>query len=580
MKLSNHPEAGRIAIGLCVGGLLLFGASFNDPFHFDDVLITNDANVTNPAQWAHFFNPLYLRQLTFFSFFINHAIAGENAGLYHMVNVLLHIGNAILLFVLLGRFLERWVAVVAAAIFLAHPIQTEPVLYIYQRSTLLACFFSLLALIALSEKRNWLAMVLFFLAFEGKESALAIPLTVAALHERRQFSRSPAVREARARQREASGIDRRYRIGLIIGSLVLAVVALGLLAHWQEETVGIGAAGEITPARYFMAQTRVAYTYLRLLFFPYPQSLEYEFPTSPGILPLIGIAALLAAAFWLSRHERWRLPGLCMLAFFLLLAPTSSIIPSADPAFEHRLYLPMLAFAVFAAVLLSKIPRRTHMVATLLCVLSALTIYRGTVWATDIALWEDTVKRAPGKARVWFNLGGAYLQTNPEKARTALARALELDPDLVEALYDIGVIEQGKSNWPAALANYERAVQKRPDYWPAWNNMGNTLFAMGQAQRSIEYFEKTLSLNRDYWPAQYNLAIAHFMIGRYADAIPKLRIVLDWRPDFREARYLMAFSLTRTGQRREADEEWRKLGERNATESRITPTMILAPNRP
>ena len=110
--------------------------------------------------------------------------------------------------------------------------------------------------------------------------------------------------------------------------------------------------------------------------------------------------------------------------------------------------------------------------------------------------------------------------------------------------------------------------------------MGNTLFSMGQRQRAIEYFERTLYLNPDYWPAQYNIAITHFMAGRYADALPKLRIVLDWRPNFHEARYLMAVSLTRIGHREEADREWKKLGELNAAESRITPTMILAPNRP
>ncbi len=193
MKLSNDPKAGRVAIGLFVAGLLLFGASFNDPFHFDDVLITNDANVTNPAQWAHFLNPLHPRQLTFFSFYLNHLMTGENAAGYHVVNVLFHIANAILLFILLGKFLERWVAVAAAAIFLVHPVQTEPALYIYQRSTLLACFFSLLALIALSEKRNWFAVILFICAFEGKESALAIPLAVGALSRLQESEHPPAL---------------------------------------------------------------------------------------------------------------------------------------------------------------------------------------------------------------------------------------------------------------------------------------------------------------------------------------------------------------------------------------------------
>src|SRR5438132_2397266 len=346
MKLSNEPKAGRVLAGLLVTGLLLFGTSFNDPFHFDDVLITNDANVTNPAHWNHFLNPLHLRELTFFSFYLNHLIAGDDPAAYHVVNVLLHIANAGLLFLLLREFLERWSAVAAAAIFLIHPVQTEVVLYVYQRSTLLACFFSLLALIALSKDRKWLAVLFFVCAFEGKESALAVPLTVAAVYGRRgcQISRSSAA------------IDRRYRFGLIIGGLLLGAVTLGLLAHWGEDTVGFGATGKITPARYFMAQTRIVYTYLRLLFFPHPQSLEYEFPAAVGILPLLGIIAMIAAGFWLTTKDRWRLPGLCAIAFFLLLAPTSSIIPSADPAFEHRLYLPMLAFSVFIAVLLTKIP--------------------------------------------------------------------------------------------------------------------------------------------------------------------------------------------------------------------------------
>src|SRR5207248_8408375 len=111
------------------------------------------------------------------------------------------------------------------------------------------------------------------------------------------------------------------------------------------------------------------------------------------------------------------------------------------------------------------------------------------------------------------------------------------------------------------------------------NNIGNTLSAMGQPGRALEYFERTLRLNPDYWPAQYNMAIVLFMSGRYADAVVRLRTVLDWRPDFREARTLLAMSLTRTGERYAADEEWKKLGAANAAESRHTPTMILAPNR-
>jgi protein O-mannosyl-transferase len=547
----------KVTAGLILAGVLLFGASFNDPFHFDDVLITQDSNVTNPGQALHFLNPLHLRQLTFFTFYLNHLIGGDDPSGYHVVNVGIHIANAVLLYWLLSGFVEPWIAIAAAALFLVHPIQTEPVLYVYERSTLLACFFSLLGLIAMARGRRGLAIVMFACAFESKESAIAVPLLVA-LFGRWDVKLKPA-------------------IGYIVaGVALLAFASLGLLAHANEATVGIGAAKQVAPLRYLLTETRVVYTYLRLLVFPYPQSLEYEFNNAGGVLTVAGILAMLAAG-WILRH---RIEGLCILAFFVLLAPTSSIVPSLDAAFEHRLYLPMLACSLLLAYAISKIRFRTPVALSILTILAILTLRREVAWSSDIALWEDTAQHAPGKPRVWFNLGGAYLKSDPDKARTALLRALELQPNFPEALYDLGVIEQGRKNWGLALAYYQRAIDSKPDYWPAWNNMGNTFFAVGQPARALDCFDRTLRLNPDYWPAQYNIAIVHYMSGRFAEAEPRLRTVLDWQPGFREARYLLATSLTQAGKRAEADLEWRKLGELNAAESRPTPTMILAPNRP
>jgi protein O-mannosyl-transferase len=559
----------KVSAALIVAGILLFGASFNDPFHFDDSLITNDSNVTNPARLTHFFNPLYLRQLTFLSFYLNHLAGGLNPAGFHVVNVAIHIANAVLLLVLLKRFVEPWMAAVAAAVFLAHPIQTEPVLYIYQRSILLACMFSLLGLIALAEERTWWAVPAFFLAFESKESALAVPLAAALLAGAKRWREAGEGEGALMPAYEApSAKGRRYRFMLVVLPIAVAVLALALLV--DEKTVGFGTG--VSPWRYLVTETRVVYTYLRLLVWPIPQSLEYEFGDVGGILPAAGIILILLAGwFWGS---------LSILAFFILLAPTSTIIPSADAAFEHRLYLPMLAFSVFAAYLLSKIPQRTWVAAALLAVLAILTVRRETVWSSDVALWEDTARHAPHKARVWFNLGGAYLNVNPEKARSAFVRALELQPQFPQALYDLGLIEQGKKNWSAALAYYQESLAQDSTYWPAANNVGNTLFAMGEPARSLEFFERTLRLNPDYWPAQYNIAIVHYMSGRYMDAARRLRTVLDWQPQFREARYLYAMSLTQAGYRNAASEQWKQLGEGNAAESRNTPTMILAPSKP
>ena len=539
MKLVRDSDDVIAIVVISVVGCLVFASSLSHPFHFDDILITNDSNVGNASHFLHFFNPLHLRQLTFFSFYLNHLAGGDNPGGYHMVNVLLHIANAVLLFVFLSTFFERWLAIAAAGLFLLHPIQTEPVLYVYQRSILLGCFFALLAVIALIRNRPWLAAVFFLCAFESKESTLAVPLAVAGIY--------------------VTG-NRRYRMVLLAAVLILAVAALGVLAYRNEGTVGIKAAGQISPLTYFITETRVFYTYLRLLFFPYPQSLEYEFSRPSSFLPLLGIFAIVGAALVLWKSEKWRIPAGCVLTFLLFLAPTSSFIPSADFAFEHRLYLPMLAFSVLVAYLLSKIPGRSAVAGILLCVLAVLTIRRETVWASDTALWEDTVNKAPGKARVWFNLGGAYMNVDAEKARAAFLNALKLRPDFVEAWYDLGVLEQQKGHWDAAITNYQHAIALDSSYWQAWNNSANTLFAMGNHEAALRDFEQTLRLNPDCWPAQYNIGIIDFLAARYSNAVAKFKIVLDWRPDFRDARYALAMSYTRLGDNLDANQEWKKLG--------------------
>jgi len=546
----------KATLALVLTGLALYGASFNDPFHFDDSLILNDSNVTNAGRWMHFFNPLHLRQLTFFTFYLNHLFFGIGADSFHVVNVLLHIANAVLLFRLVRRFAEYWIAAGAAALFLVHPIQTEAVLYVYQRSVLLACFFSLLGALALAERRPWLGFLCLLLAFEGKESALAAPAVLALLWK------------------PEGEVGRRLRLSLLAAGVIMAAAGLALLAYWEERTVGLYAENALGPLGYLQAQSRVFYTYVRLLLFPFPQSLEYEFAGPYGIAPAVGVILIAAVAVWLTRLEQWRPLGAGVIAFLVLLAPTSTIVPSVDLAFEHRLYLPMLAFSVIAAWLIAKVPGRMWIGSAILVLLSVATIRRGAAWSTDTALWEDTVRKAPGKARAWFNLGGAYLNVDPEKAKQALLRALELDPGRVEALYNLGLIEQREGKYNAALTYYMRAGSRDPEYWPAWNNIGNTLFAMGRQDEAIDYFERTLSLNKDYWPAYYNAAVVHFLRGRYDQAAARLRTVLDWNPEFRQARYLFSVALARSGDPESADAEMKKLGPIAPSEFQSAPPIL------
>jgi Flp pilus assembly protein TadD len=306
------------------------------------------------------------------------------------------------------------------------------------------------------------------------------------------------------------------------------------------------------------------------------------FPPSPGawllLVEIVGLGAIAAAGLWMWRQDRWKVFGLSILSFFILLAPTSSIVPSADAAFEHRLYLPMLAFAVFAASLLAILPRRSVLIVPVLALFVVLTIQRANVWASDVTLWEDTVKKAPGKARAWFNLGGAQMKVNPEQARLAFNRALSLEPFFPAVYYNLGVIEQEQANFSQAITFYQKAIEQDETYWPAWNNIGNTLVTLGQRERAILSFENVLRLNPDYWPVQYNIAILHVQGSRFELAIPKLRIVLDWRPDFKDARNLLGVCLSKMGKQAEAEQEWKQVRE-TAGRGYVPGQGVLSPPR-
>jgi protein O-mannosyl-transferase len=526
LSLSKREyNTASVAGAFVLAGVILFGASIAYPFHFDDGLILSDANVTNAARWSHFLNPLHLRQLTYFTFYLNFLAGGNNAAGFHAVNVVIHIASSVLLFLLLKRFVEPAMALSAAALFLVHPIQTEPVFYIYQRSTLLACLFSLCALYAFQAGKHWLAALLFFLAFESKESALAVPLALGLLHRH------------------------SARKWLVAGTAAGGMAALAILMYRHEATVGVGAASSVTPLQYLGSQLRVVYTYLRLLVWPYPQSIEYEFPASDSVWlrvgEIAGVAAMLAAAAWALRRERWKVAGLAALSFFLLLAPTSSIIPSADAAFEHRLYLPMLAFSLLVAWMLFHVPKRKAVTSVLLLVMAMLTLSRGAVWASEVSLWQDAVSHAPNKARAWFNLGSVQTAADPQGARLSLRRAIDLQPHFPDAFVSFGVLEHNARNFPQAVLYFQEALRQDPKFWPAWYNLGNSWFSIGDYDRAIVSFERTLELNRDYYAAHYNIAVAHLAAGRAQEAIPHIRTVLDWEPNSVEAQQLLRDALAR-----------------------------------
>ena len=238
---------------------------------------------------------------------------------------------------------------------------------------------------------------------------------------------------------------------------------LGLAATWAVFGAimllykGSGAAGfgisTVTPWRYALTQPGVILYYLRLSFWPQPLCLDYSWPfatTFRQVAPeAIALAALLAATAWAVVRR----PALGFLGawFFLILAPTSSVMPINDACFEHRMYLSLAAVVAGAVIAAYALIRRLarHIgalgpfgddrgVVLALAVAVALgcaTFRRNADYRTEVSIWEDTTRKRPDNPRAWCNLGEAYVNASRyDEAIRACDKALDLEPDYAAGL--------------------------------------------------------------------------------------------------------------------------------------------------
>ncbi|MBZ5494966.1 MAG: tetratricopeptide repeat protein [Acidobacteriia bacterium] len=564
-----------------------FRSSLGNPFHFDDNLFLQSPQVTEPGDPWYLLKPTQTRQLTYLTFYWNYRAGAMSPVGYHLVNLLLHLANALSLYwfarLLMRRrtgsfdpLVQRWLPLAAAGIFALHPVQTEAVNYIYQRSTLLAAFFSLISMASFLQaqlsqnRRTWFALsgFCFFLAAASKEAALILPLIWAALVW------------------AESGTLKTFRQHLVRWRSIVAVLTLaGLAAVWAlynlwgrgERTTGLALMGG--SLQYLLAQFQVLATYLRLLLFPAGLSIDHDFQPAPPASPtaILCVIMLCALVFFAVRMRRFN-PTLSflVLAFLLFLAPTSSIVPSKDLLFEHRLYLPMtaaailIAWGIFAAIHRFLPTDRLKIAVGLACVSLLLGCYaiaserRTYIWGDGVRLWEDAVAKAPRKARAHYNLAIAYLDRDRQKARQELLVTVELDPNHAAALYNLGWLAQIDGSLDTAGRYYRAAIHADPKTWQAHHNLGNLNLLQGDLQDARREFEETIRERPDYWPAYLNLAALQVRMGDTRAALQTLQFLIRFHGDLLEARYLRAYALVLESRFEEAQNELSFIAERDS----------------
>ena len=473
----------HVRIGLTAVVLAVFGGTLWAPFVYDDHALLVDSSISSSGGWWMVWRPMQTRPLTYFTFWCNHQLGGSEAAGYHAVNLALHLGAALLLFAVLGRLLPKSAAVGAAFLFAVHPLAVEPVAYVFARSTLLATVFSLACLLFWVRGRHWAAVGWFGLALLAKEECAALPVVLGLLHF--SISRNRA---------------ERAPVAAMLGLAAAAVARVAVVSSMVAGS-GAGAQAGVRWQDYFLTQGLVIARYLRMLVAPYGMSVDPDVAVETGWVSWLAwaliAASMVAALRWFDRAG----PGFWWISGLLLLLPTSSLFPAADLAADRRMYLPMIAFAALAALLLERIGRREVMVAAVV-VLGAVSWWRTQVWRSEIALWSDAMEQAPGKLRPRLQLARVE---EPRRAMELLAEAKRMDPDDPRAAMETGRLLLREGRFADALREFGLAVALAPRDANAYSNRGVALWGMGLRREAIRDFQIALRLDPNHPVAKINL---------------------------------------------------------------------------
>lgn len=532
----------------------------------DDAYVTDNVMLTAPDGWRQIWFSAHGQSqyfpLAYTTLRFERAAWGLNPHGYHAVNLLLHTGNALLLWRLLRRLMAPG-AWLAAALFALHPVQVESVAWITELKNVQSTLFYLLALLAwvgFAEKPAmprwkfyWLALGFYALALLSKTTACTLPAALVLVLWWR---------------REAIGWRRVFQIL----PLVLMGVAMGLVSVWWEKHFGnyVPEAGvQLGFVERLLVATRAVWFYAAKVFWPVNLTFSYPRWEIDARAPwqYLGLAGCLAIALllWWRRHtlDRGVIAG--VVFFVAALSPLLGFVPLYTFRYsfvaDHYQYLACAGLIIPLAALLSDrtiiegLGRvlRGCLAGGLLLVLGGLTWKQSHIYLGPQTLWQDTITKNPGCWMAHNNLGNILAaKGQTDEAIPHFQEALHLKPDYAEAHYNLGIALGNKGQIDEAIRQYQEAIRLKPDDANTHYNLGTALANKGQMEEAIRQFQEAIRLKPGYAEAHYNLGTALGYNGQMDEAIRHYQEAIRLKPDYADAHNNLGTALANNGQMDEA----------------------------
>ncbi len=566
----------------------------------DDQYVTESPHIyggitADSVLWAFTVPHYYMyHPLTSLSHMLDCELFGLNASGHHLMNLLFHLANTLLLFAVLKTMTGRtWLSAFVAAAFALHPLQVESVAWASERKNVLSTFFWLLTIVAYirysarpAVGRYLLVVLTTACGLLSKPTAVTLPFSLLLLDfwplHRIRWPAKKSPDDLSRPKYKTSSILRLIteKIPLFILSAALSVITYivqksgGAVKTGQHLTIDIRIANAV--ASYVKYLGKIFYPRRLAPFYPHPgETLGFLWP----FLCLLILIAVSAIVIYLARRRRYLAFG--WLWYLGLLVPVLGLIQSGGQALADRyLYLPSVGIFIIvawgAADIFAKYKYRTVtlaaaagiiLVVLLLCIRTQIPHWKNnyTLYSHAVAVVEDShvmennfgdtlrkkgrveeaiehfdraIQADPKYLIAYNNKGRAYLDLNKvDKAIEIFNQALAIDKNRYDTYNYLGLAYAKKGRLDLAVQNYGISIRLKPDYHQALNNLGIVLKQQGKIEQAVEIWQEALKVKPDYPNAHYNLGLTVAKQGKYNAAAEHLKKAIKAKPDWPEAYY-------------------------------------------
>ena len=499
--------------------------------------------------------------LTWLSLMLDYQLFGLNSGAFHLVNLLFHIANSMLLFLMLNRCCKAvWASAFVAAAFALHPLHVESVAWIAERKDVLSTFFWILTMLAYADYvrgggigRYFLALFWFVLGLTAKPMLVTLPCVLLLWDywplRRIKFRRySPRGRE---RLSELPVGNPRPLFRLVLEKIpffVLAAVSSVVTIIAQRSGGSMGTL-EAFPLKLRIPNALCSYVgYIEkmlwprglAIFYPHPEHVPDLLQITIAVVVLLGISALV---IFVGRKKPYLVVG--WLWYIGTLVPVIGLVQVGRQSMADRYtYIPLIGLFMMVSWLardfIAKRPYRKTIAAIVasgvLVTLMICTYVQLGHWRNSFSLFTHALTVTSRNYTAHNNLGRVLADRGDhDQAMYHFTSALKIKPEHVNAHNNLGFSLLAKGRLDEAIVQFRQALELDPDFAEGYYNLGNALTAQRKPEDAIRAYRRALQIKSDFAKAHFNLAIVLNTQGEFKQAAEHYQSALEISPDYVKA---------------------------------------------